>query len=44
MKKVKLSYIIGENVYNTINNLTNYSKEIIGTSTNLITELPETNL
>ena len=39
MKKVKLSYIIGENVYNSINNLTNYSKEIIGTSTNLITEL-----
>ena len=39
MKKVKLSYIIGENVYNSINNLTNYSPEIIGTSTNLITEL-----
>ena len=39
MNKEKMNYIIGENVYKTIENLTNYSKEIIGSSTNLISEL-----
>ena len=39
MYKEKLSYIIGENVYKKIDLLTNSSKEIIGTSTNLITQL-----
>ena len=39
MNIVKLSYIIGENVYKKIDTLTNSSKEIIGSSTNLITQL-----
>lgn len=39
MNKEKMNYIIGENVYKTIENLTNYTKEIIGSSTNLISEL-----
>ena len=39
MYKTKTSYSIEENVYKKIDILTNSSKEIIGTSTNLISQL-----
>ena len=39
MFKEKLNYIIGENIYDKIDKLTNSSKEIIGSSTNLISQL-----
>ena len=39
MKIQKMNYIIGENVYKKIDILTNSSKDIIGTSTNLISDL-----
>ena len=39
MHKEKISYIIGDNVYTIIEKLTDSSKEIINSSTNLITQL-----
>ena len=39
MKIQKMNYIIGDNVYKKIDTLTNSSRDIIGTSTNLISEL-----
>ena len=39
MFKEKLNYIIGENIYDKIDKLTNSSKEILNSSTNLITQL-----
>ena len=39
MYKEKISYIIGDNVYTIIEKLTDSSKEIINSSTNLITQL-----
>ena len=39
MYKTKLSYIIEENTYKKIDTLTSSSKEIIGSSTNLISQL-----
>ena len=39
MQKEKISYIIGDNVYTIIEKLTDSSKEIINSSTNLITQL-----
>ena len=39
MFKEKLDYIIEENIYKKIDTLTNSSNDIIGTSTNLITNI-----
>ena len=39
MFKEKLNYIIGENIYDKIDKLTNSTKEILNSSTNLITQL-----